>query len=116
MVRMEREYGTVFVAASGNAPPDDGAPPGEDPGVFEESDSMPYEAQPYVPGMMVVGATTREGDRRPLSKVGSFVEVYAPGDNLPYPLGVAQNRRNSGTSPGMEPHTNLVYMPCLTFP
>lgn len=101
MVKMEKAYGTVFVAASGNANTDTLAP-NEDPGLFEEQDTMPYEAFPYMSGMMVVGASTREGTRRPASNVGTYVEVYAPGDDLPYPVGVEKykNRKNGGTSPG----------------
>ncbi|KAK3953966.1 hypothetical protein QBC32DRAFT_337643 [Pseudoneurospora amorphoporcata] len=52
-----------------------------------EKDTMPYEAQPYVPGMMVVGASTNIGERRKRSNIGTYVEVYAPRENLPHPLG-----------------------------
>ncbi|PNH59394.1 hypothetical protein VD0002_g8164 [Verticillium dahliae] len=100
MVLMEAKYGTVFVAASGNAEPDPADGPLVDPGVFIDANSMPYEAMPYVPGMMVVGASNREGYRRKLSMVGTNVEFWAPGERLPYPLGVSNQRQINGGSPG----------------
>ncbi|KAM0566340.1 hypothetical protein ACHAP9_007423 [Verticillium nonalfalfae] len=100
MVLMEAKYGTVFVAASGNAEPDPADGPLVDPGVFIDANSMPYEAMPYVPGMMVVGASNREGYRRKLSMVGTNVEFWAPGEQLPYPLGVSNRRQINGGSPG----------------
>ncbi|KAM0631198.1 hypothetical protein ACHAPW_005869 [Verticillium nonalfalfae] len=99
MVLMEAKYGTVFVAASGNAEPDPADGPLVDPGVFIDANSMPYEAMPYVPGMMVVGASNREGYRRKLSMVGTNVEFWAPGEQLPYPLGVSNRRQINGGSP-----------------
>lgn len=99
MVLMEAKYGTVFVAASGNAEPDPADGPLVDPGVFIDANSMPYEAMPYVPGMMVVGASNREGYRRKLSMVGTNVEFWAPGERLPYPLGVSNQRQINGGSP-----------------
>ncbi|KAG7102489.1 Chitotriosidase-1 like protein [Verticillium longisporum] len=99
MVLMEAKYGTVFVAASGNAEPDPADGPLVDPGVFIDANSMPYEAMPYVPGMMVVGASNREGYRRKLSMVGKNVEFWAPGEQLPYPLGVSNRRQINGGSP-----------------
>ncbi|KAM0273541.1 hypothetical protein ACHAQH_008290 [Verticillium albo-atrum] len=99
MALMEAKYGTVFVAASGNAEPDLAEGPLVDPGVFVDENSMPYEAMPYVPGMMVVGASNREGYRRKLSMVGTNVEFWAPSEQLPYPLGVSTRRQINGGSP-----------------
>jgi hypothetical protein len=72
---MERVHGTVFCIAAGN----DGEEVYDMPAIFNSAGALP--------NMIVVGGVDKNGKRWEGSNHGSFVSVWAPAVNLPYPIG-----------------------------
>lgn len=72
MQKMEAKYGIVFVIAAGN----DDLPTPDFPGVWALQD---------LENMIVVGASTKDGQKAKFSNYGDYLTLYGPGQDLAYP-------------------------------
>jgi hypothetical protein len=86
MKAIEDRLGVVFVAAAGNE--------------GEEVTRWPQLAAPRLRGMLVVGATARDGTIWTGSNRGKLVNVWAPGKAMPKPPGGFDYDDTKGTSFG----------------
>jgi hypothetical protein len=86
MKAMEDRLGVVFVAAAGNE--------------GREVTTWPQLAAPMLEGMLVVGATAKDGTLWGGSNWGQLVNAWAPGKGLPKPPGGFNYDDTQGTSFG----------------
>ena len=85
------DHGVVVVAAAGNDATDT-------PTVSLPSGTVDGGYPARYPGVIAVGATTRAHTLAPFSDFGSWVDVFAPGVDLPAPIVGGAIERFAGTS------------------
>lgn len=85
------DHGVVVVAAAGN----DGT---DAPKVNLPSGTVDGGYPARYPGVVAVGATTRDHSIAPFSDFGAWVDVFAPGVDLPAPIVGGSLKAFSGTS------------------